>query len=529
MKRFFSYFLSLTLVVSAFQVFGQAGNYESNTVYIKFKPFTNYQSALKPDYQNYVSPLSSVMKRYGSVRLEPALPGIDGLQHFYELEFAAGDKIDFLIEELTNIEEIAYAEKIPLASFNKTAAVPIEMDSDLMWYIDQIKMTGGVWDLLTTNKIRIAIVDNAVRLSHEDIRDNIWVNLDEIPGNGIDDDNNGYIDDHRGYDVADRDGNANPPAQYVSNDYFTHGTHVAGIASASSKNSKGTVSIGINAEIIPVKIVADEANDDLIIHNGNGYKGILYAAIAGADIINVSWHSSEMTDTWQAWLDFAQSRGCIIVAAAGNGGGNSVVYPAASPGVIAVGATDNKDFITDFSNYGSYIDVMAPGEGIYSCLAGSDQAYGVMSGTSMSAPIVSALVSLMLSQYPDRRADMESILKAGCDDISVNNWKVRDQIGAGRINVARTLGILDGTIKVGIENPTAMSFNLYPNPATSYFNLPSQIQASSVHLYDMSGRQVAILPVQNGRVNIRDRGLKGLYQVRVESASGLATARIQLY
>src|SRR5690606_6597322 len=146
--------------------------------------------------------------------------------------------------------------------------------------------------------------------THADLAANTYTNTNEIPNNNIDDDNNGYIDDVNGYDVADLDNNTVP-----SYSTMNHGTYCAGIAGARTDNNVGVASIGWNIKIIPVKCQYDGGSTSIV---STGYEGIIYAAKAGARIISCSWGDAGYSVSEQLAIDYAWNKGCIIISSAGN-------------------------------------------------------------------------------------------------------------------------------------------------------------------------------------------------------------------
>jgi subtilisin family serine protease len=233
-------------------------------------------------------------------------------------------------------------------------------------------------------------------LTHEDLAPNIWVNPNEIANNGIDDDNNGYIDDINGYDVADNDNNPNPPTN-ASSSVFSHGTHCAGIASARSDNGIGIASPGFVSKIMAVKTKFNSSTGATL---ERAYQGLEYAIAANPTIISMSWGGYSYSQTYQELIDVAISKGIILVAAAGNADVDFPMYPAGYNGVISVGATDQNDMKASFSNYGTSIDIMAPGVSIWSSFATTNSSYGYYSGTSMACPIVAGICALLKSKKP---------------------------------------------------------------------------------------------------------------------------------
>ncbi|MEM8733197.1 MAG: S8 family serine peptidase [Planctomycetota bacterium] len=243
----------------------------------------------------------------------------------------------------------------------------------------------------TGEGVTVAIVDTGVDLDHPDLVTNLFVNPGEIPGNGIDDDQNGYIDDVSGYDFVDRD--ANP------NDGNGHGTHVAGTVAASN-NGVGATGVAPDAKILPVRVLGN---------NGSGStrsvaEGIRYAADLGAQVINLSLGGG-YSQAVAAAVNYANSLGSIVIAAAGNEGASVPSYPARlSSGynnVLSVGAFNSTNQIAGFSNRvgnSNASQVDAPGVSVYSTYLGGS--YRRLSGTSMASPHVAGVAALAISANP---------------------------------------------------------------------------------------------------------------------------------
>lgn len=273
------------------------------------------------------------------------------------------------------------------------------------WYLRSGNLQKS-WDLLRTRGIAaggdssvvVAVIDTGVDYTHEDLKDNIWVNTKEIPGNGIDDDGNGYIDDVYGVDLeTGRDSGM---------DDNGHGTHVAGIIAASN-NHIGVVGLAYNVKLMPIK--AGMASG--FFNQSQIAKGILYAYNSGADVINMSFGGSASTIAVQDALETAYTR-CVLVAAAGNDAmpneNRPIIaptYPAALSYVMGVMSVDMWGVESGFTNYDveAYssveYEVYAPGSQILSTIPGNR--YATWSGTSMAAPYVSAMAALLRSAYPD--------------------------------------------------------------------------------------------------------------------------------
>jgi subtilisin family serine protease len=253
----------------------------------------------------------------------------------------------------------------------------------------------------------IAIVDTGLTLTHPEFRGRI------VPG----------------YDFINDD--ADPM------DDNGHGTHAAGIAAAGINNNIGMVGVCPGCRLMPVKVL----NQNNAGTWSGVAKGILYAADHGAKIINLSLGAAVSSETLENAIVYAQSKGVLVVAAAGNMGVDRNFYPAALENVIAVSATDAQDRHWSLSNYGGYIDVAAPGYAIFSTYSDMNnyyQGYTYMSGTSMASPFVAGLAGLLFSQNPERGAnEVMHLIISTADQVGTSEQAA--YFGQGRINVARAL------------------------------------------------------------------------------------------
>jgi subtilisin family serine protease len=260
------------------------------------------------------------------------------------------------------------------------------------WGNDLVKAPEAWAKGYTGQNVVVAVVDSGVDYNHSDLSGNIWSNPREIPGNGIDDDSNGYIDDVRGWDFINSD---NDPM-----DDNSHGTHVAGTI-AGRNNGVGVTGIAYNAKIMPIKVLSNAGSGS----NRQVADGIRYAADNGADVINLSLGSDSDSVEVAAAVRYAHSKGSFVVMAAGNSSGLSPIYPAhhALLWGLAVGAVDRRRQIASFSNRaGSDANmryIVAPGVEIYSSTPGNR--YDFFNGTSMAAPHAAGVAALMLSANPN--------------------------------------------------------------------------------------------------------------------------------
>lgn len=259
------------------------------------------------------------------------------------------------------------------------------------WLLAHGENPGGKSDVV------VAVIDTGVDDTHEDLRDNMWVNEKEIPGNGIDDDGNGYVDDVYGVDIVAGRGSGS--------DDHGHGTHVAGVIAADN-NFKGIIGVAFNTRIMSVKAGMSSG----YFHQDAIAKAILYAYNNGADVINMSFGGSACSIAVQDALEKAYTR-CVLVASAGNDGmpNEGLIslpnYPAALPYVLGVMSVDRSGVESSFTNYDSIAynnveyELYAPGENIVSTIPGDR--YATWSGTSMAAPLVSGMAALLRGYYSD--------------------------------------------------------------------------------------------------------------------------------
>ncbi|MBL4652178.1 MAG: S8 family serine peptidase [Flavobacteriales bacterium] len=356
--------LSILICLIAVLGFTQSPTYISGELYVKT---VNTYSGNLTQVKDREEQLSKLLLDYNvSEVIKPFILQDENLQHTYLFKFSKSvDELKF-IEAIEKFSFIEFSERVPQMEFFYT---PNDLHPN-QWNLVTIQAEQA-WNITQGNaNIKIGMVDDAVLLSHEDLQAVIWTNPNEISGNGIDDDNNGYVDDVNGWDTADNDNNPNPLSS--TNSYFTHGTHCSGIAAATTDNNIGIASISSNVTLVPVKIGTD-ANSSLT----GALAGVQYAIVAGVDVISMSWGGGGYSTTYQNMFDYAYNQGITCVAAAGNSSTSIPMYPAAYNHVISVGSTRNGDVVSSFSNYGSTIDVMAPGSSIWSTLAGSILLMGI--------------------------------------------------------------------------------------------------------------------------------------------------------
>jgi serine protease len=402
--------------------------------------------------------------RYNPQKLRDDMPD---LSRIYRIGFPEEYPITKVAREFSKDPNIEYAEPIPINYFCEVPNDPLYSQMD---HLPQIK-ADSAWDIHKgedgEEEVVIAIVDSGVDWDHEDLVDNIWQNMGEdIDGDGktieyngsewvfdpddennVDDDGNGFIDDFIGWNFLNSSNDPNPTPGLP---FFFHGTHTAGLASATTNNNKGVASVSWNLKIMPL-----DHGTDLSHHNA--FDAIIYAAENGADVISNSWTAHFYAVANHEAISYAAGLGSIIVAAASNKNHFSNYYPADYPGVVSVAAVSNNDQKADFSNFGPNVWICSPGDGVLS--ATPNDTYGYGWGTSMSTPIVAGLLGLVKSYHPEWTSSqvIKQVL-ATADDIDPNNPGYENMLGSGRINAYQALvstGVtLEQEISIDLVNST---------------------------------------------------------------------------
>ncbi len=523
LKIFSLFVLVTTLVFSLSAQTPQRKQYVDGKVWVKIKPALHrvFPSIQNPEEISRLSEagfpeIETMAKEFGLQQLYKAFPLNDPLiNDIFTFRLNDFENTPLFVRKMEALPYVEYAEQAPMVYPDYT---PNDYNALQQWHLPKIMATQA-WDISRGDtNISIAIVDDAFRLDHEDIGANIWRNKGEIPGNSIDDDGNGYIDDYRGWDAADND---NDPMTNTPNIdcnsaafLFCHGTGVAHCAAGVTNNGKGTPSIGFNCRIIPVKC---QENGNTTGGIDAGYEGIAYAAAAKARVMNLSWGGTGFSQTAQNIITAAHNAGVVIIASAGNDNVSTPHYPSNFKYVISVGATDANDNKSGFSNYMDSVDVMAPGSNIKMARADGLSSYFNTDGTSFSSPIVAGLCGLMLSANPCLSPqEVEYYLKSTCDSIPhMTLPQYVGKLGAGRINAFKAME----AVKPTAAPTAAFNYNVqtcggvvqYNYAPTGLFSCPTTYNwtfvggtpmtatgPNPVVTYATSGNYDVILAVNNG-------------------------------
>lgn len=298
------------------------------------------------------------------------------------------------------------------------------------------------WDLTTgSSDVIVAVIDSGIDTKHPDLQENLWTNFDEEGKNDLDDDQDGYIDDLRGFNFRDKSDDVE--------DKNGHGTHIAGIIGAIGNNGIGVAGINWRVKLMPLKFTDSEGHGSTVA----AIEAINYAIIHGARIINGSWSvkqnrdTSDATDILKKAIEKAGQAGVLFVAAAGNhfdtGQGIDIDKAPAYPASFGLGNTlsvaalgEGMSGLADYSNFGPHsVDLAAPGSRIISTLNGG--VYGSMTGTSVAAAFVSGSAALMLSIDPNLSpSEIKSILK----DFVTQDQTLKEVVhSGGSLNVERSV------------------------------------------------------------------------------------------
>jgi len=340
------------------------------------------------------------------------------------------------------------------------------------WAIQKVNAPAA-WDISTGNGSTIvAVIDTGFSLNHEDLKDNWYTNTGETGNttlgdrcwtgviinkstNNCDDDNNGYVDDWRGWNFAIGDNNPQAGRSNPNGDGVSHGTETSGLVGSAGNNSTGITTINWNTKIMPLQALTDD---------GPGYTSdivaaIYYAVDNDASVINMSLGGSDYDPAMKTAVDYAYANDVVVVAAAGNCGTGTesgctglgagyMGYPAVLNHVISVGATTSSDSRASFSSYGPGLDIVAPGSGsinspTWTPTDATTLYSGALYGTSFASPQVASLASLIKSIRPNSSVDdIAALISATSTKVSsMNGLPYSNEYGHGLLNAGKALQV----------------------------------------------------------------------------------------
>jgi subtilisin family serine protease len=286
----------------------------------------------------------------------------------------------------------------------------------------------AAWSTATGGEVPVAVLDSGIDLSNPDLAGNLWTNPGEVPGNGVDDDGNGFVDDVHGADTVSHDGD---PA-----DGLGHGTAVASLIGARGDNGLGISGVAWRVRLMPVKVLHDRGWGTTVTL----ITGLRYAVANGARVINLSVNGSEPSQALEEAIRQAEAQGALVVTSAGNDGENRdrvASYPASigSPALLTVASSSRAGNLGSGSAYGvAGVDIAAPGEGVIT--SGLNGAFASQSGTSFAAAYVSGAAALLASARPSATAAQlrNALVRSARRGAGVDRW-----IGGGRLDVQAAL------------------------------------------------------------------------------------------
>lgn len=446
MKQFFTLiFVAVALVAGAQQKkvplkrdfsFNEAAPYEPGVLIVKLKPACrNLMANGKVQHPALLAAMQGI-KATAVAQLFPQATAPSTLRNAQGNELVDlsllyriscnGANIPFAIKQLQKTNMFEYVEPQYIMQTNYT---PNDPSLGQCYHLGKVNAYTA-WDTQKgdTNVV-IGIVDSGTDWDHPDLAPNLKLNWAD-PINGVDDDNDGYIDNFRGWDISEND---NDPMV----DNSSHGSHVSGCAAAATDNNIGVAGTGFNCKFLPVKAAKQSSTTQI----NNGYEAIVYAADHGCDIINCSWGGPGGSSFGQDVINYATfNKDALVVVSAGNSGVEEELFPGAYDNVLAVAATGSSDARASYSTFGYWVDVCAPGTNVYSTYY--NNTYSNQTGTSMSAPVTSGAAAIVKSQFPAYTAKQVGERIRLTSDYVYNlpqNINIMNKIGKGRVNMGNAL------------------------------------------------------------------------------------------
>ncbi|MCC7433288.1 MAG: S8 family serine peptidase [Methanoregulaceae archaeon] len=332
------------------------------------------------------------------------------------------------------------------ADFDRAARVAYTPNDELwpdMWHARTIK-ADLAWDVtFGSSNVIVGVIDTGLNTAHPDLAGNVWVNAGEVPGNGLDDDGNGFVDDVHGYDFYYDDG--------TPNDVNGHGTACAGLVAAVQDNTIGVTGVAPRAKVMGLKCSTDEG----YFYDSANVAAYLYAHQMGAKIVSCSFFSDRVSQSEMDAIDYIAANGVLPIVAAGNAATVYPYYPGAYENVLGVAATTSDNTRAGFSNFGSWVDVAAPGVSLRTTTAAGGYTAG-FGGTSGATPQVAGLAALIWGAVPNLTVhQVRSIIE---DTSTALSW---DFSNYGLVNCDQAVRVALGMAEHQSKNPVVRYMTPY--------------------------------------------------------------------
>ncbi|GJQ63776.1 MAG: hypothetical protein SCALA702_28290 [Melioribacteraceae bacterium] len=437
----------------------------SQSLFSQSTLFIKYKDEVPLDYVN--ADISSIINKSGlqkplkadlfsELTAKTSGSKSERIQRIKKLVFPANYDINQFISNISDDPRIEYVQS---GSLYKVDFVPNDSLLSEQWAFEKLGVSDA-WDITTgSDDIILGVIDTGIDFFHPDLKNRMFVNsaedlnnngrYDESDVDGIDNDGNGFTDDIFGWDFTDRDGF---PFDSTGGDYLDwdnypmdehgHGTYIAGILGAEANNISGIAGIMQKGKVLNLRAFdpAGYGEEDDVA------AAILYAVSMGVQVLNMSFGDNAFSYVLKDVIEYAYEQGVVMVASSGNSGSSAPHYPSGYSQVICVGSSSENDYVNAQSNYGSTLDLVAPGLNILTTdLNGS---YAKIAGTSAAAPFVSATAALLLSQADYSNSEIKQIMKSTSVDILNDGWDERS--GAGRLDIAKA---------IEVSAPSVVEFN----------------------------------------------------------------------
>ncbi len=441
----FKLFVLIVLCISSF-------SFSQTSLFVKYKSNVSFESINQKVLNKQIlknNPVNRPLNKVAKVNhlAKGIIKNDEVLSRIIKIDFENESDLQNYRTYLLSDEDVEYIQK---ANYYKTDITPNDSLAGDQWALEKIKAFDA-WNITQgSDTVLLAIIDTGIDYLHTDLKNKIYINTGETgtdnlgsdkSSNGVDDDNNGFVDDWHGWDFTDRVGF---PFDSTGGDYLNwdndpmdennHGTYIAGIAGAETNNLTGIAGTAPKIKMLNLRAFDPGGygeEDDVAA-------AILYAVQSGAKVINMSFGDYSFSFVLRDVVRYAYLHNLVLIASAGNSGSNEPHYPSGYSEVISIGNSTEQDYVAGGSNYGSTLDMVAPGSSILTTARNDN--YSIISGTSASAPFVSAAASLIRSLGNFTNEEVKQMLKSTADDIGEAGWDLKS--GAGRLNLLKALSVV---------------------------------------------------------------------------------------